>query len=340
MLILHAPNVHGGGGLTLMLALLEHLPKQSYLIIDERFPINHNLCLAFQVRQIKPTLWARFKAELFLARLVQPDDVVLCFGNLPPLFKLKGKANLFLQNRYLVDSVSLQGFSAKLRARLVMERLWLKYFHRHVNEVIVQTPTMQAMLDEKWSVSSRVLPFVADGEQFSRTVNSRVLEGKTYEFIYVASGEPHKNHLNLIKAWVMLAKQGIHPFLALTLDVIQFPELTTQIDQLQTEYALNVINLGFISRSEMQSLYLNSNVLIFPSTLESFGIPLIEARSAGLSIVASELDFVRDIVDPEVSFDPSSPVSISRAVKRYLGEQEDTLQLLDAKTFLCRLFKS
>jgi len=35
---LHAPNVHCGGGLTVLLALIESLPDRVCLIIDERLP--------------------------------------------------------------------------------------------------------------------------------------------------------------------------------------------------------------------------------------------------------------------------------------------------------------
>ena len=77
-----------------------------------------------------------------------------------------------------------------------------------------------------------------------------------------------------------------------------------------------------------------SRALIYPSTLESFGLPLIEARDAGLPILASELDYVRDTVDPEESFDPHSPISVARAVKRFLGIQEQRLAITDAKAFL------
>ncbi|MEY8216185.1 MAG: glycosyltransferase, partial [Colwellia sp.] len=65
-------------------------------------------------------------------------------------------------------------------------------------------------------------------------------------------------------------------------------------------------------------LYEASKALVFPSLRESFGLPLIEASSAGLPIIASELDFVRDVSCPVQTFDPSSPVSIARAIARFL----------------------
>ena len=62
--------------------------------------------------------------------------------------------------------------------------------------------------------------------------------------------------------------------------------------------------------------------------------PLIEAKQAGLPILASELDYVRDVLDPDQTFDPNSDISIARAVKRYLGIAEEPLPLQDANGFL------
>jgi glycosyltransferase involved in cell wall biosynthesis len=71
--------------------------------------------------------------------------------------------------------------------------------------------------------------------------------------------------------------------------------------------------------------------------MESFGLPLIEARQAGLPILASELDYVRDIVDPEESFDPFSARSIVRAVTRFMGVEQAALPLGNAADLLAYL---
>ncbi|MCC8467391.1 MAG: hypothetical protein LN589_01385 [Rickettsia endosymbiont of Eriopis connexa] len=47
---------------------------------------------------------------------------------------------------------------------------------------------------------------------------------KKFDFIYPASGESHKNHINLLKAWIILADIGIKSSLALTINT----ELYTQ----------------------------------------------------------------------------------------------------------------
>jgi hypothetical protein len=48
---------------------------------------------------------------------------------------------------------------------------------------------------------------------------------------------------------------------------------------------------------------------------------------AGLPILAPELDYVRDVCVPIQTFDPHSPVSIARAVKRFLGQPDPTVEL-------------
>jgi hypothetical protein len=48
---------------------------------------------------------------------------------------------------------------------------------------------------------------------------------------------------------------------------------------------------------------------------------------------------VRDVIDPEESFDPNSPVSIARAVKRFMRKGERQLCLKNAEGFLDYILK-
>jgi hypothetical protein len=64
---------------------------------------------------------------------------------------------------------------------------------------------------------------------------------------------------------------------------------------------------------------------------------LLEAKQAGLSIVAAELDYVRDSINPDQSFDPNSAVSIARAIKRSLGVIEEPAAVLNADEFLSKI---
>jgi glycosyltransferase involved in cell wall biosynthesis len=155
-----------------------------------------------------------------------------------------------------------------------------------------------------------------------------------FDFLYVASGEPHKNHRNLVDGWCKLAEAGHFPSLCITVDDYIFPDLCSWIDERIAFYGLKIINLGNIPACDVKLLYRQVGALIFPSKFESLGLPLIEARQARLPIIAPEVDYVRDILDPVEAFDPGSPISIARAVRRFLGDRESPLSVLHTDEFI------
>ncbi len=126
----------------------------------------------------------------------------------------------------------------------------------------------------------------------------------------------------------------------LTLDQARFADLSQWIAEQKDRYRLKIEIDATRGTREVKSLYEFSRALIFPSRLESFGLPLVEARQAGLPILAPELDYVRDLIDPDEVFDPSSARSIATSVKRFMGVPESKALTLDAESFLRILVRS
>jgi len=343
-LFIYATNVHQGGGRSLLEALLQALngKVKFMLFLDDRMPAQKDNAYNVDIKHVKPSVMQRFSAEIRLAQSVASDDIVLCFGNLPPLFKLRGRTLVFVQNRYLIDDIPLNGFPLKVRLRLAIERLWISKRIKNVDEFIVQTPTMKRLLEKKFGskIPVRILPFMTVLAGYSREIfQPAMLEKSDFNFVYVASGEPHKNHQRLLEAWCLMADEGIFPVLCLTLNVTRFATLCLEIDALCQHRGIKVTNAGELSHEAVLALYEKADALIYPSTFESFGLPLIEARQAGLPVLASELDYVRDVLDPEQTFDPESAVSIARAVKRFMGKSEQPLPLLDAAQFIAQILE-
>ncbi|MBS3955550.1 MAG: glycosyltransferase [Methylomicrobium sp.] len=336
---IHATNTHQGGGRFLLAALLKALAGSpgAVALLDSRMPLDEEVEREIEVRRIRPSVMARFGAERWLVNEVSKRDTVLCFGNLPPLFRLRGCVVVFVQNRYLIDDIHLGGLPLWVQLRLVLERGWLSVRMSNANMFVVQTPTMKSLLEKKVQgrVPVRILPFVAEPNGYAHGApQMKKPRENEHDFIYVASGEPHKNHRRLIQAWCLLAAEGLFPSLCLTLNAIRFADLCDEIETQRQRHGLRVRNAGELPHQNVLSLYKKAGAAIYPSTFESFGLPLIEARQAGLHILASELDYVRDVINPEQTFDPNSAVSIARAVKRFMAVDETALPLLDAKEFL------
>jgi glycosyltransferase involved in cell wall biosynthesis len=338
-LFIHAPNVHTGGGRTLLASLLETATGNLDLkvTLDERLELLSSSLAEADIKRVKSSILGRIGAELWLRRNVKPGDLVLCFGNLPPLFKLPGRVIVFVQNRLLVDQVNLEQFSTWLKLRVTLERYWLAHRLMNLDELIVQTPSMKSLLEDivEGRAKVSVLPFVANRKGYRRSIPlvDAPVE-REFDFVYVASGEPHKNHRRLVKAWCMLATEELYPSLLLTLDDTQSSGLCSWIEQKVARYKLKIINHGNFDFDHIAQIYDKAGAMIYPSTIESFGLPLVEARQSGLPVLASELDYVRDVLDPEQSFNPKSSISMARAVKRFLGVPETDLTLQDAQKFI------
>jgi len=338
-LLLYAPNIHQGGGKVLLLPLLHFLEneKNVILILDARMNIPDHGKTRGKVFRVKPSVFSRLTFEWRMRQLLQKGDLVLCMGNLPPLFAHRGVQRVFVQNRYLIDNVSLSDFSLLVRLRLLMERWWLRSRAKYVDRFMVQTPTMQKCLKKSFGVDADILALVDKNRLGQISVDSDCEQ--QYDFLYVASGEPHKNHKQLIKAWIKLAEKGFFPSLCLTLDANRFPELCALISARAKKYGLNISMIGECSYADVQQLYRQAGAMIYPSLFESFGLPLIEAATVGLPVLASHASYVTDVIEPSAVFDPVSAQSIANAVQNFPAKPAVLrVQLLDANEFLKRSF--
>lgn len=339
-LVLHAPNIHSGGGGVLLRSILAvtDLPVR-WAQLDERIRDSCQLPQCAVKHYVNRSVASRLLAEWRLWHSTTENDVVLCFHSLPPLLPLRGKVVIFVQNRLLIEQCSLSSYPLRVRVRLWIERLWGRALQDRCSRYIVQTPSMAGFL-KCWlrsEISVSVLPFspATLASSTSKTAAAR----KQFDFVYVASGEAHKNHDNLLLAWRLLAEAGLRPSLALTVDALSHPMLASEIARVRERHGLNIVNLGMVASTDIPALYQSSSALIFPSKVESFGLPLIEAAQMGLPVLASELDYVRDIIEPVETFDPVSPVSIARAVRRFLKNPDPITPVGTAEEFLAEVLK-
>lgn len=308
--------------------------------LDKRIQSKGHLTRKVAIHWIKKSIWSRLWAEWRLYRRCAVGDTVLCFHGLPPFFHLRGHVVVFAQNKLLFDSSSLHGYPFLTRLRLMGERGWTRMLSRNCDRYIVQTPTMASAVQCGLGnqVPITVCPFIS---RVADMPNDSTRESSPqYDFVYVASGDAHKNHGNLLLAWSLLAKSGLKPSLALTVDVDSHPMLASEIAKQREFNGLNIVNLGKVAGADMPDLYKSSSALIFPSKVESFGLPLLEAAEMGLPVLASELDYVRDVIVPIETFDPESPVSIARAVRRFLKNPEPITPVGTAEDFLAEVLET
>lgn len=319
--VIFAPGINSGGGLTLFKAIEPYLLERDVLaILDARIKPYVSQAMADKATFFSQGFVGRLQAEWFLFRNFDRNAIVLCFSNVAPLFYRGNNISIFFQNVMLIKKINNASTSIVTKILFCIRQIINNFLLPKTGQYIVQTESVRQLLIDIFKISPshiQIFPFVSK-KDFNKI---GLALKKNQQFLYVASDEPHKNHWSLLKGWKLLKDRGFDLKLVLTIESEQSP-LWRQLSAYVKKYNLDVINKGRLDSDNLEKLYLESEALIYPSLCESFGLPLIEATRLNLDIIASELDFVRDVCSPCQTFDPDSSLSICRAVIRFAGGQE------------------
>lgn len=310
MINIIAPNIKNGGGLELLLYLLEHIQSkypnlECVVYVDSSLKMiqsNSNVTVIHMVSKIE-------KIKLFYKKL----NNSLYFGNLPPLVKSENSVVYFHNLYLLMPFKKLTKTSVKFFVKYFLQQLYIRFFIKNTDIVACQNDDIKDKFTEKYSFQNvELLPFF-------RVCDKRLLDNtsKIYDFCYVSLAHPHKNHHRLIEACEILSSENISFSLALTIED-GHEDLIKKIEYVNQKAKVTIINLGKLPKEEVCKLYAQSKCLVFPSTEETFGLGLVEAVNMDLDVIASDLDYVYQSIEPSLVFDPNSSLDISLKMKKYL----------------------
>jgi glycosyltransferase involved in cell wall biosynthesis len=149
----------------------------------------------------------------------------------------------------------------------------------------------------------------------------RQVQPRTGPILFMGTLEPRKNVGALLKGYAaLLARKPDAPPLWLAggtteaaapwLEAIRQPPLAGRVE-----------HLGYIQAERRYELYAGASMLVLPSHLEGFGIPVLEAMTVGVPVIVNRRGAL-----PEVSGDAGQVVDaddadqLAEAMKRYLDD--------------------
>lgn len=138
--------------------------------------------------------------------------------------------------------------------------------------------------------------------------------GSDYIF-YPANSWPHKNHINLLKAYSIL-KDKYHTKLKLVFTG-GGKQQKKEIDDYIVENNLteDIHYLGYLPQEDMPYVFANATVMAFPSVFEGFGIPLVEAMKAKVAVACSTCGSIPEVAgDAALYFDAYNPEDIAEKI--------------------------
>ena len=142
--------------------------------------------------------------------------------------------------------------------------------------------------------------------------------------LFVSSVYRYKNFVRLIEAWRRVAaKRPDPPELTLLGDVVDRRH-ARDIDRARAKcgrLASKIHITGAVNYEKTADYYHKASLFVFPSYLETFGHPLLEAMASGVPVAASETAVSREVAgDAAIYFDPFDVDSASLAIERALDD--------------------
>jgi glycosyltransferase involved in cell wall biosynthesis len=247
---------------------------------------------------------------------------VFCFANTPPPVKMSVPVYTYFHNQKLLEAPKRK-FERDYFS-VYLKYLFVKLYNKNTDYYIVQTPHMVAELTAlglKDKAHCLTIPFY-DARKYAG-VHPAFDERVKNEFVFISNPSPQKNYPTLLDAWEYLLVQGKMPKLHVTIDDTA-PQLIARVDALNAMGA-QIVNHVYVDPRE---LYFSCPYLIFPSIMESFGLPLIEAVDSGMKVLASDLPYVYDVVKPSLTFKPYDKISIADAVVKAMNSELPVSELV------------
>ena len=230
-----------------------------------------------------------FESRKFLKQY-KIDEVFSLQNTILPSFR--GKQTVYLHNAIPFSEVRFHLYDKPfLWVYQNIVGYFIKRSCKSADEVIVQTQWMRNEVEKITPETKITISFpeisIPNGIEYKKS--DEVI------FFYPANPAHFKNHKVLIDACTFLRAQNINNYrVVLTLTGNENNEIAA-LYQRSIKLHLPVKWIGTVSRNEVFDWYQKS-VLVFPSYLETVGLPLYEAKKVKCPIIAADCKYAKDVI--------------------------------------------
>lgn len=178
-----------------------------------------------------------------------------------------------------------------------------------------------------------VVPHGVDTERFSSAPRAWPPPAdRPIQLLSVGHAAPHKDQVLLVRLVARLRDAGHDAHLWLTVarqDSADYVgEIERERQRLEVEDRVEI--LGRVH--DVERLYREADIMVFPSRSESFGFPVVEAMAAGLPVVASMIGTSEELLGPDGwFFRPGDVDAAATAVRQLLETPADRLSDVTAR---------
>lgn len=142
----------------------------------------------------------------------------------------------------------------------------------------------------------------------------------TKYLLYVGNAYPHKNLIRLLEAIVNVKSQMSNVKLVLVGNEDYFyKQLKEKVKEMGLQET--VVFYPEAKREELKDLYEHAMTLVFPSLMEGFGLPAVEAMANNCLVLASDIPVFHEVLgETAIYFNPYAANDIAEKLKSIIDE--------------------
>jgi hypothetical protein len=312
---IYCVGLHKDGGLNILNKFLRYKKKNHILIIDSR--IKKKTIEKGNVIYVKKNLIIRFLNLIYLSYKIKKEDHILFLSGIPPIVKFKSKTSIVFQNANLFRDFYKVNFYKWLFSKDSLRYFAFIFGKKNIENWYTLSPIAKKIISIRLKkyVNIKILDIF---ENYKKTEINNFKKVK-YDFIYPASFMEHKNHKILIDSMILLSKKNIFPSLLLTLDKTSYRKIN--LDKIIKKYKLKIFNHFEPIQDKFQQIYKECASLIYMSSSETIGLPILEAYQNGLTIIAPQLDYSQQFITPHFLFNLNDKDDLCNKIENCLKKK-------------------
>lgn len=198
---------------------------------------------------------------------------------------------------------------------------------KKADHVIVQTDWMKKNSIEQCNVNAKKIEVKEPNVDIQIKERFKEKKESFSTFFYPASGIVFKNHKVIVNACLKLKEDGINNYVVVfTLNGDENKHIT-ELYNVTRDNQLPIKFVGNMQRDEVFQFY-SKSILIFPSYIETIGLPLIEAMYHNTPIISSNSKYALEVLngyDKASSFESFNHFELSVLMKEKIILSKDVL---------------
>jgi glycosyltransferase involved in cell wall biosynthesis len=181
------------------------------------------------------------------------------------------------------------------------------------NDILSKYKTSAGKIDIVPNAAKEVFHPMTDTEKTE--VKQEFTNGKEY-FVYAGSIHPRKNLVNLLKAFSVFKKKQKSNWKLVLAGRLAW-KYKHFVESLKTyKYREDVILTGYLEEEELARIIGSAYCLIYPSLLEGFGVPVLEAINCEVPVITSAHSAMDEIAkDAALYIDPKDHHDIAEKMQ-------------------------